>query len=154
VKNLAMSAAHGAKAMAVCEETRESGIDRALVVAFVFDDFLADDAIGLDDALYGRPGCSIVQRIRDLAQAVEARRKSLVILVQKSRGLRRHGAPARRLAWSVSARNAFRITATSMASWVSAPATGVSQPKAAAPMATPESDIPTTMLCRAMARVR
>jgi hypothetical protein len=38
-------------------------------------------------------------------------------------------------------------------SCVSAPATGVSQPNAAAPMAVPERAIPTTMLCRAMSRV-
>ena len=42
----------------------------------------------------------------------------------------------------------------SIASWMSAPATGVTQPKAAAPIVTPESAIPTTMLCTAMARVR
>ena len=41
-----------------------------------------------------------------------------------------------------------------MPSWMSAPATGEIQRKAAKPMATPESAIPTTMLCSAIARAR
>jgi hypothetical protein len=46
----------------------------------------------------------------------------------------------------VSARSAFRITATSIPSWTSAPATGGSHPSAATTIARPDSAIPATTL--------
>ena len=50
----------------------------------------------------------------------------------------------------VNARSALRMTATSMASCVKAPATGGNRPTAATSMASPDIPIPATMLCSAM----
>ena len=50
----------------------------------------------------------------------------------------------------VNARSALRMTATSMASCVKAPATGGNRPTAATSMANPDIPIPATMLCSAM----
>ena len=53
-----------------------------------------------------------------------------------------------------SARSAFMITRTSIASWSSAPATGSRSPAAAAPIATIDSPIPMPMLWTAIRRER
>ena len=54
----------------------------------------------------------------------------------------------------VKARSALRITATSIASCVNAPATGDNRPTAAKNIAVPDIAMPAIMLCTAMPRVR
>ena len=151
MQDLAMRPAHGAEAVAVGQESGETRIDagsrrRARARRCVAPRCRLASAISATAA--ARLG--VVERVGDLAQPVERRVEPLVLLAQRARRRRRHGGAAEGAAPGPSARSALRITATSIASCVSAPATGVSQPNAAAPIATPDSAMPATMLCRAM----
>src|SRR5579875_4075190 len=93
MKDFAVGAAHGAKAMIVRKKARQSRIDGTLVFAFVRDNLLRDEAIGLQDRVNGRLTGGLIQQVGDLPQPIEACFESLMILAQIPCGSSRHGKP-------------------------------------------------------------
>jgi hypothetical protein len=115
----------------------------------VSDDLVGDDGVRLPDHGGSLRGRGVFERVRNVPEAIEGL-LDVPVLVPKRLSLSLGHGPGRQPRPDPSARNALRMTATSIASCVSAPAMGVNQPKAAASIATPDIAIPAAMLWNAI----
>jgi len=83
-----MSAAHGAKAVGVGQETGQTRIDLGFVGALVGNDLVRNDVVRFGDQADCRRRLCVIEGIGDLPETVEGIIEALVLLAQRRRGRR------------------------------------------------------------------